>query len=80
MLYFIMCDYHGCERQHTAELEHNHIVNLLLVETFIKEGRTSIKFVFPKNEPIIWRFINDAIRDLEFDRVTTIAMEHQLAS
>ena len=79
MSHFIICEYHDCEKQHLKELEYNKVVNLSLVETVFKEGRTSIKFVFQKNEPIIWRFINDAIRDLEFERIMDEIKERQFS-
>jgi len=75
MLHFIMCDYHGCEEQHRRQLKPNQPLNLALVETYTKEGSRSIKFLFQRNEPILWNFINDALRDLELQRINDEVMQ-----
>jgi hypothetical protein len=81
MLHFITGEYHGCEQQHLQKFSYNQIVNLALVETIVKEeDATSIKFVFQKNEPILWKFINDAIRDLEYARIMEVVQEKQDSS
>jgi hypothetical protein len=77
MLHFITCEYHGCEQQHLQKYSYNQIINLALVETIVKQDATSIKFVFQKNEPILWKFINDTIRDLEYDRIIDVVQEKQ---
>jgi hypothetical protein len=71
MLHIITCNYHGCEQQHfyTYKLKANQVVNLASIVSFQREGYNQIKFSFDRHDPIIWTFINDAIREKEYERI-----------
>ena len=65
----ITCNYHGCETQHQAKSVYNKPVNLQLVETFEIKAQSKIVFQFQTNAPLEWNFINDAIRNMEYNRI-----------
>lgn len=50
-------------------------INLDLVETFKKDGETSLKFFFKLNPTVEWKFINRELRDLEFERALSLVKE-----
>ena len=78
MANWITCEYHGATNgfgPNNGLPINDEPINLDLVETFSREGETSLKFFFQRNQPIVWNFINKATRDLEFERALSLIKE-----
>ncbi len=43
-------------------------LNLEFVETIDREGETAVKFTFKENPEVVWKFTNERLRELEFER------------
>jgi hypothetical protein len=43
-------------------------LNLEFVESIDREDETAVKFSFKENPPVIWKFTNERLRELEFER------------
>ena len=74
---WITCEYYGASTNPALPnngLPTNIDVNLDWVETFRKSDGNTIVFNFQKNEPLIWNFINDKLRDREYERICEISM------
>lgn len=63
---WLICDYHG------TKTYDNPPVNLSLVETFEIHKENYIKFMFQNNKPVVWKFENDATRNLEYRRINEL--------
>ena len=69
MANWIQCSYHDTEQQHARAEINNVPVNLDLAVTIIKVADENIDFIIPTKANITWRFINDAVRNLEYARI-----------
>ena len=77
MANWIICDYYGASINSSLPNKglpiNENPVNLDMCETFKRYNAHSLGthhliFLFQKNEPVIWEFINKELRDLEFNR------------
>lgn len=84
MATWIYCDYHNASidpsQPNNGLPINDQPVNLDLCETIKREGvhrmnEHQLIFYFQKSEPVIWRFINAALRDLEYDRAIQLMKE-----
>jgi hypothetical protein len=78
MANWITCEYHGARNgfgPNNGLPINDKPINLDLVESFEKDGETSLKFFFQQSPPIVWNFINSDCRNLEFERALNLVKE-----
>ncbi len=76
---WIRANYHGTHEQHARAGIHNKPMNLDHVATFYMTEGSSIVFIVPTKDNILWDFINDAIRDAEYARIDGIIIAQEQA-
>lgn len=72
MALWINCDYHGTKVQHERSGMANQPVNMDLVVSYTLVPNHSIEFIVPTKQNVLWEFINDAVRDAEYQRINDI--------